>query len=565
MNRGKPLMLHLTNDPAFALKIEKIAFEQGYQHVRSTAGALTLDDVKGYGYDILIVDLDDDYDSGLCLIKQIQEQEIYPNSLFAVSSFEDFNSTAKLFKLGVMAILNKENLDQKRFIAYLDSIKTEGQSLEKLRNMRIAVVDDSRFSLTVIKDYFDRLQVKHVDYYQDSTDFLSTDGHYDVFYIDLVMPKHGGEDLIYLIREKHPEAIIILITTYGEGQLISHCLSIGADDFILKPLNFKLFTMRTLACVAQYFVRKERSEANRQLYELATRDSLTGLYNRVYFVECLSKHLNLARRNQTPLSLFLMDIDHFKEVNDTYGHLTGDAVLENLAALFTASLRDTDVICRWGGEEFIVLLNNTSIDQARRVADKMREGIKTLSVERAKTITGSFGVVESRPEDTLETLIARLDNSLYLAKLTGRDRVIANEELEISQRGKPITIEWAPFFKSGHEEIDREHHQLVLLANDLITSCYGPAETNDFHTLVNRLLEHTVEHFENEERVLRDIHFDGYDDHKDTHEALIERTLQLVSDLEGGALTAVDVASYVVKDVIMGHIVREDFDYYHLF
>lgn len=175
-------MLHLTNDPAFALKIEKIAFEQGYQHVLSTAGALTLDDVKGYGYDILIVDLDDDYDSGLRLIKQIQEEEIYPNSLFAVSSFEDFNSTAKLFKLGVMAILNKENLDQKRFIAYLDSIKTEGQSLEKLRNMRIAVVDDSRFSLTVIKDYFDRLQVKHVDYYQDSMDFLNTDGHHDVFY-----------------------------------------------------------------------------------------------------------------------------------------------------------------------------------------------------------------------------------------------------------------------------------------------------------------------------------------------------------------------------------------------
>ena len=164
----------------------------------------------------------------------------------------------------------------------------------------------------------------------------------------------------------------------------------------------------------------------RRLENVAATDSLTGLLNRHAFELMFEQAVHEAHRAKTPLSMILLDIDHFKNINDGHGHLTGDRVIMRVARLLENSLRNGDVLCRWGGEEFLILLKQTSLDAAQGVAEKLREvmaieqfqlGNKTLH------ITGSFGVAEFGGVETLVHFFARADRALYLAKSAGRNRV----------------------------------------------------------------------------------------------------------------------------------------------
>lgn len=164
----------------------------------------------------------------------------------------------------------------------------------------------------------------------------------------------------------------------------------------------------------------------RRLENVAATDSLTGLLNRHAFELMFEQAVHEAHRAKTPLSMILLDIDHFKNINDSHGHLTGDRVIMRVARLLENSLRNGDVLCRWGGEEFLILLKQTSLDSAQGVAEKLREvmaveqfqlGNKTLQ------ITGSFGVAEFGGVETLVHFFARADRALYLAKSGGRNRV----------------------------------------------------------------------------------------------------------------------------------------------
>lgn len=164
-------------------------------------------------------------------------------------------------------------------------------------------------------------------------------------------------------------------------------------------------------------------EMEEELKLLSITDPLTQIYNRTKFHQALEEEIKRQRRYETDLTAIMLDIDHFKPINDTYGHDVGDKILVSLVEVVKQCIRETDIFSRWGGEEFLVLLPHTSLDNAARLAERIRVKVMKSNFEVVGSVTCSFGVSELLPEDTDETFIKRVDNALYESKRNGRNRV----------------------------------------------------------------------------------------------------------------------------------------------
>ena len=178
------------------------------------------------------------------------------------------------------------------------------------------------------------------------------------------------------------------------------------------------------------FLLMHKERADREAYELATTDSLTGVYNRRTFEELAEPQLSRARRARVPVSLLMLDLDHFKRVNDTHGHLAGDHVLAAFAGLVRTCLRKEDLLARYGGEEFVVLLPGTSESAAAALAERIREHVASATLRaagREVRITVSVGLTSEAGDKLppLEAMLARADEALYAAKAKGRNRVVS--------------------------------------------------------------------------------------------------------------------------------------------
>jgi diguanylate cyclase (GGDEF)-like protein len=170
----------------------------------------------------------------------------------------------------------------------------------------------------------------------------------------------------------------------------------------------------------------ERKRLEQELRQLATTDSLTGAFNRRYFLDIVGMEISRAQRYNRPLTLVMFDIDHFKRINDTSGHERGDEVLTGMAALVRQRLRHSDVFVRWGGEEFVILAVETSLRQALALAETLLAALRHWSFADIGPVTASFGVTEYRADDTLDRWLKRADDLMYRAKHKGRDRVEYN-------------------------------------------------------------------------------------------------------------------------------------------
>ncbi|WP_299805730.1 GGDEF domain-containing protein, partial [Sulfuricurvum sp. RIFOXYD2_FULL_44_160] len=162
-----------------------------------------------------------------------------------------------------------------------------------------------------------------------------------------------------------------------------------------------------------------------KLNQLATQDVLTQVANRFKFDQVLEHSIALSQRYGRPLSIMIIDVDHFKAVNDTYGHLIGDEVLKKLAKILSDGIRKSDVIARWGGEEFVVLLPDSELTSAVKLAETLRAKVAESDFTPAKNMTCSIGVVRWNDGDTPDQLLKRVDEKLYTAKESGRNRVIS--------------------------------------------------------------------------------------------------------------------------------------------
>jgi two-component system cell cycle response regulator len=222
---------------------------------------------------------------------------------------------------------------------------------------------------------------------------------------------------------------IILMADDGDKPRVVRALDLGVNDFISRPIERNELKARVRTQIRRHRYAMELRQSVNNTIALAVTDDLTGLYNRRYFDRHLSVLLGKAQAQERNMAVMILDIDHFKSVNDTYGHDAGDMVLREFSARVKRNIRGVDLACRFGGEEFVVLMPDTDVLNAELVAERVRQAIaeKAFDVNSSRplVVTVSVGVsfIESQV-DTPETLIKRADLALYRAKREGRNRVI---------------------------------------------------------------------------------------------------------------------------------------------
>jgi diguanylate cyclase (GGDEF)-like protein len=216
----------------------------------------------------------------------------------------------------------------------------------------------------------------------------------------------------------------LLIVSPVEGIFASRVLGIALTLLAtVMVLIYVIARERAAHDHVQMDRRLELEELARDLDFKATTDPLTGLSNRLKFDQALSAEIRRARRFDVALSLVIFDVDHFKQINDAYGHQAGDQVLIKLSGFVAKRMRETDLLARWGGEEFVILLPLSDVPMAVRFAEILREAIATLSFDHGKPVACSFGVAQLVAGENAERLVGRADEALYRAKLNGRNRV----------------------------------------------------------------------------------------------------------------------------------------------
>jgi two-component system cell cycle response regulator len=259
-------------------------------------------------------------------------------------------------------------------------------------------------------------------------------GDYDLIVVSLGMRGFDGLRLCSQLRSL-PEGRhvpILVVVSDGDRRKLTQALEMGVNDYLTRPVdkNELVARVRTQLRKKRY---ADRLRHNVQLsLEMAITDQLTGLHNRRYMSRHLDTLMANARKSERPLAFVIMDIDYFKQVNDTYGHDIGDEVLKEFASRIAANTRGIDLACRYGGEEFVVAMPDTDIAFATNIAERLRQSIETTPVKISRapgqlTITISIGIARCEgTSDTAESLLHRADQALYRAKRTGRNKVVAD-------------------------------------------------------------------------------------------------------------------------------------------
>lgn len=266
---------------------------------------------------------------------------------------------------------------------------------------------DIGFANKAFLEYFNFKSIDefHENYSQFSDLLLQKDG-----YINDSLRKKGESfvDLLNRTPESKRKAILL------SPKIDLEAFSISMETIVFKE---KVFYLVTLMDITKMEIERIQAE------EKAYYDELTGIYNRNKLKEMFDIEVKKVKRFQHPLSMAMLDIDHFKLLNDTYGHLIGDEVLVMLAKLIKENLRETDTVARWGGEEFVVIFSETNINNAAVALKNLQNKINSIKHESAGNITVSYGLTEYKSNDTIQTTLQRCDTALYKAKNNGRNRI----------------------------------------------------------------------------------------------------------------------------------------------
>lgn len=275
---------------------------------------------------------------------------------------------------------------------------------------------------------------------------LSVQGGPKLAILDWEMPGLSGPQVVRILRSRSavPYIYLILLTSRGARENLVEGLSAGADDYVLKPfdpieLRLRLSTGRRIVKLQQ-----ELLEARQELEQRANHDALTGALSRGAMLNKIEEEASRSQRQMVPFCIVLFDLDFFKRVNDTYGHRTGDEVLKETVRRVNQALRPYDVLGRYGGEEFIVLLPGCDLDDGGVVAERLRERVAATPYlpDSAKlNVSASFGLVSSSlGHTTLEGMIDAADKALYKAKANGRNRIERAQRATSSGAAAPMSL-----------------------------------------------------------------------------------------------------------------------------
>ena len=259
----------------------------------------------------------------------------------------------------------------------------------------------------------------------------------DLIILDVMMPIMDGLQACRFLKEDPTtrDIPVIFLSALDDMETKVSGLSLGANDYISKPFRAEELVARVGVAIRlkreRDRLRESAEDASRRAEaasEMSMTDPLTGLLNRYGLRRSLQREYSEARRYGRPLSCLMIDLDHFKHINDTYGHAAGDAALMQMARVLTEAVRGSDVVCRYGGEEFLVLAPETGLDGALALGEKIRAAATTRLFgdgERVFPLTFSAGAAQLGPAESANDLVARADQALYQAKESGRNRVDA--------------------------------------------------------------------------------------------------------------------------------------------
>lgn len=284
----------------------------------------------------------------------------------------------------------------------------------------VLIVDDTRLNIQTLAHILKNEYIIKIAHDGTRALELSTqDPTPDLILLDVEMPEVSGYDVCRLLRANSETANIPIIFVTGKDSIEEegYGLSLGAVDYITKPIHPSIVKAR----VKTHVTLKRQYDL---LKETAVHDQLTGLYNRHYLSDMLASKVAHAMRHEVPLSIILVDIDHFKNINDAYGHLIGDEVLREVSALIRQSARQEDIAARFGGEEFILVLESCTLEDARIKAEGLRKEIEKY-YPQGLDVTASFGVIQLDKEiNSVTQFLDLADQALYKAKNEGRNRVV---------------------------------------------------------------------------------------------------------------------------------------------
>src|ERR1700691_4950805 len=317
--------------------------------------------------------------------------------------------------------------------AALGATEVDATKSESARIMQALVVDDSAVYRKLIGDHLRSWSfgVTLAETGSEAWKILEQPDSPKLVLLDWVLPDLDGVELCQRIRQAGSSGryvYVILLTSKEGRQNMLDAMQAGADDYLVQPFDELELKAPLLGGKRILDLQEELVSAREAIRHAATHDSLTGLMNRGEILEMLERELERGRREKRPLGVVLGDIDHFKSVNDTLGHLFGDEALREIGRRLRGPLRVYDGVGRYGGEEFLMVLPNCDMPNALMRADELREVIASApvtcsGVDRAITMSMGVTVSECMGKDEIETLLNQADASLYAAKEKGRNRI----------------------------------------------------------------------------------------------------------------------------------------------
>ena len=287
---------------------------------------------------------------------------------------------------------------------------------DAIRDAMLEFLEASGYSTTAVKSAEEALE-------------LLVTKRIQVVITDIMLPGMNGLELTDAIKSDY-EIDVIVMTGYSGDYSYEEAISKGASDFVVKPARFEELLLRLKRVLKERKLTNERVHMLEKLKKLSITDGLTKLYNSRHFYNQLRGEIDRSNRYNHPLSLLILDIDHFKDFNDSFGHLEGDKILVGIGRVLKPLLRKMDSAYRYGGEEFTVILPETEGKEAQTVAQRIRRAVKaeTFMPDGSRvpvSITISLGVTQYCPKEEISDFIQRADKALYGSKEEGRDRVSA--------------------------------------------------------------------------------------------------------------------------------------------
>jgi diguanylate cyclase (GGDEF)-like protein len=303
--------------------------------------------------------------------------------------------------------------------------------------MKVLIADDAPVSRRLLEGALkgEGYQIVVAEDGAEALRILEEDGYPRIVILDWMMPQADGVEICRSIRKRarEPYVYLILLTAKGEQTEIIEGLEAGADDYMIKPFDLRELKARVRSGRRIVELEEQLLSARELLRMQATHDSLTGLFNRAAILDMLQTELARSSREGRPLSIIATDLDRFKNVNDTYGHQAGDAVLVEITRRMQGSLRAYDAVGRCGGEEFLIVSPGCAEEDAVELAERLRQNVSIAPVQCARDVipvTVSLGVATVAGDIVqADDFLRAADEALYKAKRTGRNRVVVGSQV----------------------------------------------------------------------------------------------------------------------------------------